>query len=409
MTTSTAAGTYYRDIAPIVDSKCAGCHDGEGVAPFALDDLESVTRAKAAVRHVVDTQQMPPWPPVDCCAEYAFDRSLSEAQRSALLAWIDGGAPAGDPADRGPALPRLPGLSRVDLTLSMPSEYTPAPPEGGTDDLRCFLIDWPEETKGLVTGIDVHPGQPRTVHHVIVYLARSEGVPLLSALDDADDRPGWDCPGGIGASTAGALGGWAPGFVGVEFPGGVGIEIPDGAKVVLQMHYDIGASASAAPDRTSVDLRLDTEVTANARGAVVMHPQWLFGSGLKIEAGAQDAVFAYRYDPTALYGRKALHVLNANLHMHEIGRNGRLGIHRADGSYDCLLQIDDWDYDWQGEYWLETPARLEPGDELYVECHFDNTEANQPSIGGEAREVSDLAWGNDQEMCIGFFLVSAAP
>ncbi len=406
--TITSSLTYHRDIAPIVDAKCASCHTAGAVAPFALDDLDTLKAAAPAVRHAVETRQMPPWPPMDCCNDYLLDRSLSEQQRATLLAWIDGGLPEGSPDDRGPSLPQAPGLSRVDLELTMPAEYTPKPPSGGTDDLRCFLIDWPESAKGFVTGMNVRPGRRELAHHVAIYLTRPGSTPFLEALDDADDRPGWDCPGGIGAFAGGALGGWAPGFTGADFPHGIGIEIPSGAQVVVQMHYDTGAS-SPAPDRTTVELRLDTEVEANALGAVVVHPLWLFGGGLGIEAGAKNATFAYRYDPTALYGARPLLIHNANLHMHERGTHGTLGVVRGDGSYQCLLQIDDWDYDWQGEYWLKEPVRFEPGDRLYVECHFDNTPENQPQVNGKAAEVRDIAWGNDEEMCIGFFLVSAAP
>ena len=50
-TTSTAAGsvgpTYYRDVAPILDAKCASCHRIGGIAPFALTTAADA-RAHAA-------------------------------------------------------------------------------------------------------------------------------------------------------------------------------------------------------------------------------------------------------------------------------------------------------------------------------------------------------------------------
>ena len=50
---------------------------------------------------------MPPWPPDAACNSYQHDRSLTDQQRTDLLAWIADGAPEGDPAD-APPLPPVP-------------------------------------------------------------------------------------------------------------------------------------------------------------------------------------------------------------------------------------------------------------------------------------------------------------
>ena len=46
--------------------------------------------------------------------------------------------------------------------------YTPAAPNGGTDDYRCFLLDPRIAGDTFVTGFDIVPGQPAEVHHVIL-------------------------------------------------------------------------------------------------------------------------------------------------------------------------------------------------------------------------------------------------
>ena len=68
---------------------------------------------------------MPPWQPAKGCNDYHGDYSLTDAERQTLLDWVDSGAPEGDPADYvAPELPEV-GLSRTDLTISMPVEYIP--------------------------------------------------------------------------------------------------------------------------------------------------------------------------------------------------------------------------------------------------------------------------------------------
>lgn len=87
------------------------------------------------------------------------------------------------------------------------------------------------------------------------------------------------------------------------------------------------------------------------------------------------------------------------LHMHELGTIGRVAILRADGSTDCLLNITRWDFHWMADYYFATPVRLEPGDKVYVECHWDNTEANQKVVNGELLTPRTLRWATDDEMC----------
>ena len=51
------------------------------------------------------------------------------------------------------------------------------------------------------------------------------------------------------------------------------------------------------------------------------------------------------------------------------------------------------------DYYFATPVRLARGDQLYVECHWDNTAANQKIVNGTQQEPRTIHWGTDQEMC----------
>jgi hypothetical protein len=91
-----------------------------------------------------------------------------------------------------------------------------------------------------------------------------------------------------------------------------------------------------------------------------------------------------------------------NLHMHERGSRGQIAVKHADGTRDCLLQIDYWAHEWQGDYVLAEPLKLRRDDALYVECHWDNTAGNQRIVDGRPEEPRTLHWAEDQEMCVGF-------
>ena len=115
------APTYYADAKPILDARCVTCHALGDIAPFVLDDYQQAFEARGAIAASVEAGTMPPWPPADDCQSYEHDRSLTGAERDLLLAWIEAGAPEGDPSG---APPDSSGDSeeremRVDLTLQL--------------------------------------------------------------------------------------------------------------------------------------------------------------------------------------------------------------------------------------------------------------------------------------------------
>lgn len=89
--------------------------------------------------------------------------------------------------------------------------------------------------------------------------------------------------------------------------------------------------------------------------------------------------------------------------MHEFGKSIRAGIIHKDGSRTCLGEISRWYFGWEQPYWFKEPISLEPGDDVYIDCHFDNSAQNQPLVNGKRQTLRDIAWGEDnQEMCSGF-------
>jgi len=72
-----AGPSYYAEVKPIVDQKCVGCHNEEGIAPFSLTTFEEVSAQKDGIAAAVAGGTMPPWPPAKSCGDYLGDRSLS--------------------------------------------------------------------------------------------------------------------------------------------------------------------------------------------------------------------------------------------------------------------------------------------------------------------------------------------
>lgn len=392
--------SWYRDVQPIVITKCEGCHVDGGIGPFPLRDYADFAQRSPQIYDQIDQRIMPPWQPDPCCNHYQWDRSLSEDQRATVLRWIEAGMPAGNPDDAPPADPPPLGLPRVDLRATMHEPFTPAP-QVGADELRCFLLDHdPIDRTRYITGFDFQPGTRAEVHHVIVYAVDADAADDLERKSGADGRPGWDCYGEAGelAGSREYIGGWQPGVGPRLLPEGIGRELKANTRIMIQIHYDTGHGI--APDQSAIDIMLDDHVDRLEKAIPIGNPLWLAGEGMHIAANDPDAEAWFAYDPTVLLGKgKPMQVHNVMVHMHELGTIGRVGILRNDGTTDCLVNITRWDFHWMADYYFAQPVEIEPGDQVVVECHWDNTADNQKIVNGERQTPRDLGWGTDKEMC----------
>ena len=89
--------TYYHDIKPIMDGKCANCHAQGGIAPFTLLSYGDANDHRVSIMADVSAGTMPPWMPSAGCNTYDGDFSLSATERQSVITWIQSGAPAGYP------------------------------------------------------------------------------------------------------------------------------------------------------------------------------------------------------------------------------------------------------------------------------------------------------------------------
>src|SRR4051812_46009274 len=80
--------TWFRDVEPIVQARCQGCHAQGGIAPFTLVNFEDLRARAAAISAAVSSRQMPPWPPSRLSAPLLHDRSLSEEQIRTVTDWV---------------------------------------------------------------------------------------------------------------------------------------------------------------------------------------------------------------------------------------------------------------------------------------------------------------------------------
>ncbi|MCA9691605.1 MAG: monooxygenase [Myxococcales bacterium] len=406
-TTGEPAVTYHRDVRPILAAHCEECHTVGKIAPFPLTTYDEVFELRELVLLNLEGGVMPPWPPAPDCGDYLAEKIVAQAEIDTVRAWVEDGAAEGDPADYVP--PDVPDIGddwQADVALEIPEPYVPIQKP---DDYRCFLLDWPEQETAYVSGFRAVPGELREVHHVIAFSVAPDKVAEYEALDAAEEGPGYTCFGGPGGEIVEPddvgvwLGAWAPGFGAGLYPEGTGLRMEPGSKVVLQVHYNVPATGPL-PDQTRIEFKVEDAVEREAFMLLWADILWLMGD-MHIPAGSPSTVHTWEYDPTVVLGFLTdvipsatpfeIHVVGH--HMHTLGVRGRSHIVREGGEQQCLLDIPDWDFNWQGTYMFKAPVPFYPGDRLHVECEFDN------SKGG-----GDVNWGDKttDEMCLGIYYIT---
>lgn len=108
--------TWDREISPIVQARCAGCHSPRGRSTIPLTTYQEARPWAAAIKEEVLARRMPKWNAARGYGDFANDPSLSPFEIALVVAWVDGGAPeagnktnASSPSDFPPSV--SPGLA----------------------------------------------------------------------------------------------------------------------------------------------------------------------------------------------------------------------------------------------------------------------------------------------------------
>jgi len=414
---------YHQDIAPLFAQKCMSlCHVVDGIAPFSLATYDDVYSHRDAVNFAVTHELMPPWPPSNDCTTYRDNRSLTASEISMIQDWLKQGAPPGTPtpttSNTNNSVTTSTGFNK---RIAMSESYTP---RLSPDDYRCFVLDWNEQTVSYVTGFRALPGSASVVHHILTFVIAAKDAAKYANLDAKDDGPGYSCFGGPGGLPSGTLGSWAPGQGIIHYPEGTGIKVEAGAKIIMQVHYNIGHH-DAVMDMTAIELNTAPQVDREGFIIPWTNPLWLSGQ-MTIPALETAVSHSFNDDPTKYFepiakiwpglwpkgpikNNTAFRMYSANLHMHLLGTHSTLSILRQDSQVDCLLDIPQWDFHWQGDYFFKDYKVFNPGDRLKITCNWDNSAVNQPFIHNQQQTSHDVNWGEGttDEMCLGGIYITA--
>ena len=122
---ASAQATFYKNILPLLQKNCQVCHRPGEIGPMPLLDYEETRPWAKAIKAAVLSRKMPPWLADPRYGHFANDRRLSDPDVQAVAAWVNAGAPAGDPKDKPRPVDWPDGWNiRPDQVFQMPDPYT---------------------------------------------------------------------------------------------------------------------------------------------------------------------------------------------------------------------------------------------------------------------------------------------
>jgi hypothetical protein len=162
------AATFRKDVLPILEKHCQECHRPGEIAPMSLLTYADARPWAKSIREAVITRTMPPWFADPKYGHFANDRSLSQPEIDALVHWVDGGTPEGDPQDAPPprVWPQDWMIGTPDAVFEMPKAF-PIPAKGAIGYQYIILPTRFSEDK-WIQKVQVRPSDTRVVHHAVV-------------------------------------------------------------------------------------------------------------------------------------------------------------------------------------------------------------------------------------------------
>jgi hypothetical protein len=411
--TASSNVTFSKDVLPILQKNCQGCHRPDEAAPMALLSYKDARPWAKAIKGAVLERKMPPWLADRHYGKFENDRSLSQSEIQTIVSWVDAGAPEGNPKDAPAAVNFVGGwnIGRPDLVYQLPTAFTV--PANGTVEYQYVVLPTGFTEDKWIRMAEVRPGNRAVVHHVIAFIRppgsdwmadAKPGVPFApkaAAQRRAADPQASSAPagqarqrnnGGGGIRDTELLVGYAPGLQPTSLREGEAKLVKAGSDIVLQLHYT--ANGKEATDQSSIGVifakeppavRVVTMNATNARFAIPpgdsnyeVHSQVTFGEEVKL--------------------------VDLMPHMHLRGKDFVYKLVYPSGESETVLDVPRYDFNWQLSYVLAKPLLLPKGTRMECTAHFDNS-ANNPANPDPKKEVrwGDQSW---EEMMIGWFDVA---
>ena len=362
--------TYNGEVGRIINENCVVCHREGGIGPMQLSSYDQVRPWAPLIQLRVANKEMPP---------YAYDHGigiqelqgdwrLQQEDIDTIVAWVNQGAPLGDPDQAVPA-PVLNAPNEWNFVdqFGQPDVIIPSVamdiPADGNDLWSNHYVESTITTDRCIKAVQVKPrgNAKAVVHHA------NSSVELLQD-DGSFER--------YGQLTEYAMGKW-----GEIVPDGVCRTIPAGSMVRWSIHMFPGGLGAMAPGTIIKD-------------NVVEIGLWLHPEGFAEQAQYKQDLKLYQISPqddlvippNGYHMTQGFHSFDHPVRIDSFQPHGHLRMNAASleifypatGKTEQIRQISNWSATWHHShiYEPEVAPLLPTGAVLVLKQWYDNTAAN---------------------------------
>ena len=372
----------YKDVEPIFTNKCVACHRPGESAPFTLISYQDISKRLTTIKKVIDSGYMPPWRADNHYRSFANDRSLTEAEKETILAWIDNKAPKGNYSDKADAsklaMLNTTGYNRKpDLTLKIDTSYTVI--GDNKERFIVFKIPFESDEAHAIEAIELYSNNKKIIHHINYgfYDVADPSIDIhrgASMINTTDDDAG-SSKLREQASLKRKMTyytGWIPGTSVENYPKDFGWTLPKRGVVLITAHY----SPLAADESSTVGVNLFFRKDPIKRDVRAIS----LGSGGIGEKDIHPPLFLLPNDVSRhtlqVQTQEDQSIMYVWPHMHFLGKEFFAYAITPQKDTINLVHIPQWDFRWQELYKLKQLIKIPKGSVIHLDCTYDNTADN---------------------------------
>lgn len=364
--------SYEHEIAPLLKARCAFCHVENGLAPWAMNRHLMVLGWSPMMRETVITRRMPPGQIDNAVGNWENTHELSDEEMALLIEWIDQRGPRDgevDPlAEIMPAAADWP-MGPPDLIVDVPEQAIPA--TGNVDFLvKRTALDIPGDK--WIKAVSYKVGDKSVLHSLLVY-----------AVDRGFDSA--DADALIASDNAEFISVYVPGETDDVFADNAGFALSANSDLVFKLRYL--TSGRETVDRTQIGLYFHENKPALELDTVALEK-----TDLQIPADEREHTEVVLSQPLA----QDSWLSSYSPHAHSRGSTMTLSVIYPDQSEELLINVANFNYNWQLAYRLREPKLIPAGSVFRATTIYDNSAANP--FNPDPASVVEQGYRFDSEM-----------
>ena len=377
------------DVAPIIQKKCANCHQLQGDAPIDLSSYKKIAGRHAMTKYVIENDLMPPWSAHSNTVSFKDDMSLIPYEKSILMKWIATGLKRKKGTKAFLTKKRVKGIKNPDysIKLTKPKKINAT----GFMPYHTFIIQtnftedkWIKEIEFIT--------KPKVVHHMLFDIFDHQFPIKHQKLEFCKKLKLF------GTSACVRTGyGWGMGVEKHQAFSKSGIRIPIKSKIAVSIHYEpIGEQVvdnvteirflfhKRTPENQIITLRLTDPL-------IKIPP----------EEPNYKSEMAYHVKMDLLF-------VGVSIHMHLRGKASTVFVEKTNNEKESIINIDPWNFNFQRHYWFEKPVKVVK--DSYIKCinWFDNSSKNIINPDPKQTVVRGLKTTDEMSNCTPFFLLPSS-